>query len=96
VSEKKVEIWHSVLRYHILAHYTGTQIRNIALALAASSTAKAFFSAFVCPYLRGNSHKNMKKVAGKVAEELLELFKKVASNIGKSKEASKATAIYKM
>lgn len=89
LTEKKVEIWHSLLRYHIMAHYTAAEIRNTAITLASSKTATAFFSAFARPYKRGNSEKNMKKVSGKIAEVLLDLFKKVARNAGKSKKVSK-------
>lgn len=87
ISEKKVEIWHSLLRFHIREHYSGTEIQNTAIALASSSTAKEFFNAFVRPYSRGHdSEKNLKLIAGKSAEALLNLFLKIGQNIGKSKK----------
>ena len=39
ITEKKVEIWHSLLRFHINIYYTGNDIRNTAIALVVSSTA---------------------------------------------------------
>lgn len=89
LTEKKVEIWHSLLRFHICSYYTGTDIHNVAIALAASSTAAAFFQAFVRPYSRGtNSEKNLKRVSGKTAEVLLQIFQKIGQNIGKSIKVS--------
>lgn len=66
ITEKKVEIWHSLLRNHISTHYSGNQIHDTAISLAASDTAREFHSSFVRPYLRGESEKNMKRVAGDV------------------------------
>lgn len=89
LTEKKVEIWHSLLRFHLCSYYTGTDIHNIAIALAASATATTFFNAFVRPYARGNnSEKNLQRVAGKTAEVLLQIFTKIGQNIGKSTKVS--------
>lgn len=66
ITEKKVEIWHSLLRNHISTHYSGDEIHNTAISLAASDTAREFHSSFVRPYSRGESEKNMKCVAGDV------------------------------
>ena len=64
ITEKKVEIWHSLLRNHISTHYSGDEIHNTAISLAALDTARKFHSSFVRPYTRGQSEKNMKLVAG--------------------------------
>lgn len=64
ITEKKVEIWHSLLRNHISTHYSGDEIHNTAISLAASDTARKFHSSFLRPYTRGQSEKNMKLVAG--------------------------------
>ena len=66
ITEKKVEIWHSLLRNHISTHYSGDEIHDTAISLAASDTARKFHSSFVRPYTRGQSEKNMKLVAGNV------------------------------
>ena len=66
ITEKKVEIWHSLLRNHISTHYSGDEINDTAISLAASDTARKFHSSFVRPYTRGQSEKNMKLVAGNV------------------------------
>ncbi|CAH3185673.1 unnamed protein product, partial [Porites lobata] len=63
ITEKKVEIWHSLLRNHISTHYSGDEIHDTAISLAASDTARKFHSSFVRPYTRGQSEKNMKLVA---------------------------------
>lgn len=57
IIEKKVEIWHSLLRNHISSHYSGNEIHDTATSLAASDTARKFHSSFVRPYTRGQSEK---------------------------------------
>ena len=66
LTEQKVEIWHSLQRNHIAPHYSGDQIHDTAISLAASDTLRQFHSSFVRPYVRGQSEKNMKLVAGNV------------------------------
>ena len=55
-----------MLRNHISTHYSGDEIHDTAVSLAASDTARKFHSSFVRPYTRGQSEKNMKLVAGNV------------------------------
>ena len=57
ITEKKVEIWHSLLRNHISTHYSGDEIHDTAVSLAASDTARKFHSFFVRPYTKGQSEK---------------------------------------
>ena len=66
ITEKKVEIWHSLLRNHISTHYSGDEIHDTAISLAASDTARKFHSSFVRPYTKGQWEKNMKLVARNV------------------------------
>ena len=64
ITEKKVQISHSLLPNHISTHYSGDEIHDSAISLAASDTARKFHSSFVRPYTRGQSKKkNMKLVA---------------------------------
>lgn len=58
ITEKKVEIWHSLLRNHISTHYT-------AISLAASDTARKFHSSSVRPYTRGQSEKKKHEACGR-------------------------------
>ena len=67
-NRKKVQISHSLLQNHISTHYSGDEIHDTAISLAASDTARNFHSSFVRPYTRGQSKKkkNMKLVAANV------------------------------
>lgn len=84
ITEKKVEIWHSVLRAAIQAHNCADEIRKKAITLAMSKSSQAFMAQFVKPYSRGMSEKSLEAVVGKTAESLLEIIKRVGHNIGKS------------
>ena len=66
-------------------HFTAKQIRNAALSLASTANTTEFYSAFVRSDKRGETRKD---INGRFAEELLKVFKKVAQNLGKSKQTS--------
>ncbi|CAH3106993.1 unnamed protein product [Porites lobata] len=53
INEDKVQISHSLLPNHISTHYSGDEIHDSAISLAASDTARKFHSSFVRPYTRG-------------------------------------------
>ena len=60
-----------MLQNHISSHYSGDELHDTAISLAALETARKFHSSFVRPYTRGQSEKkkqkkNMKLVAGNV------------------------------
>ena len=60
-----------MLQNHISSHYSGDELHDTAISLAALETARKFYSSFVRPYTRGQSkkktkQKNMKLVAGNV------------------------------
>ena len=61
-----------MLQNHISSHYSGDELHDTAISLAALDTARKFHSSFVRPYTRGQSEKkkkqkkNMKLVAGNV------------------------------
>jgi len=84
ITEKKVEIWHSVLRAAIQAHNCADEIRNKAITLAMPKSSQAFMAQFVKPYSRGMSKKSLEVMVGKTAESLLEIIKRVGQDIGKS------------
>ena len=85
ITEKKVEIWHSVLRAATQAHNCAEEIRKKAIMLAKSKSSKTFMAEFVKPYCRGMSEKSLEAVVWKTAESLLENTKRMGQNIGKSK-----------
>ena len=69
-----------MLENHISTHYSGDELHDTAISLAASDTAREFHSSFVRPYTRGQSEKHMKLEAGNVfcnCEVLCELFNSV-------------------
>lgn len=65
ITEKKVEIWHSVLRAVIQAHNCADEIRKKAITLAMSKSSQAFMAQFVKPYCRGMSEISLEVVVGK-------------------------------
>ena len=83
-TEKKVEIWHSVLRAATQAHNCAEEIHKKAIMLAKSKSSKTFMAEFVKPYCRGMSEKSLKAAVWKTSESLLEIIR-VGQNIGKSK-----------
>ena len=95
ITEKKVEIWHSVLRNNIQVYDNAQQIKSKATAIAASKSEQCFQKAFVKPYSRGCSEKDMSIIAGKSAEVLLSTIKSVGKNLGKSKQVCSSRLLCK-
>ena len=86
ITEKKVEIWHSVLRSIIQVYDKAAEIRAKATSFAASKSEQRFHTNFTKPYSRGFSNNDLSIIAGKGAEVLLSTIKKVGQNLGKSKQ----------
>lgn len=86
ITEKKVEVFHSLLRKDTESFNTGPEIQNTARTIGSSGFLSKFKEWFVPLYHRGNSEKNYWAIAGKTAEYLLNLFKEVAANADKSRE----------
>lgn len=86
ITEKKVEIWHSMLRHNIQVYDKADQINSKAVAIAASKSEQNFQQIFLKPYKRGFSEKDMSIVAGKSAQVLLSTIKAIGKNLGKSKK----------
>ena len=85
ITEKKVEIWHSVLR--AATQLTTLQIIYVKrqLYIAMSKSRKSFIAEFSKSYCRGMSEKSWEVLVGKTAETLLAVIKRVGQNLGKSK-----------
>ena len=86
ITEKKVEIFHSLLRKDTRNWSTGPEFQNTARTIGSSGFLAYFKEWFVPTYQRGSSEANYLKIAGKTAEYLLELFHKIAANMDKASE----------
>ncbi|XP_078374568.1 uncharacterized protein LOC144658110 [Oculina patagonica] len=78
--EKKVEIWHSILRANTQRHDDASSISRVAKTIASSAFLTNFCGTFVPGYMRGLSHLNFWLIAGKSAEFILKLFSEIAKN----------------
>lgn len=83
-TEKKVEIFHSLLRENSREHNDAKSLSETAKVLASCGFLSAFKESFVPHYHRGVSENNLWLMTGKTAEFLLDLFKQIASNSGKA------------
>ena len=76
ITEKKVEVWHSVLRRNTEKF----SIENTAKSIALSGFLNDFIQSFVPQYQRGHAEPNLWLSAGKTAEFLLDLFWNVSKS----------------
>ncbi|XP_048588346.1 uncharacterized protein LOC125572211 [Nematostella vectensis] len=90
-NNRKVEIWHSVLRSFISNYDSASQIRDKALSFAASKTEQLFHNYLTTPYSRGYSEKDLSLVTGTAADALLKIIKQVGQNLGKAKQVPQET-----
>ena len=88
ITEKKVEILHSLLSAKTGSYLAADQIQSIATTLASVGFMADFVEYFCPSYLRGNAENDLTTIAGRTAQFLMDLFKKVAvaANTGKSKQ----------
>lgn len=86
ITEKKVEIFHSLLRKDTRSCNTGVEVQNTARTIGSSGFIANFKEWFIPMYHRGNSKTNYWGIAGKTAECLLKVFKEIAANADKSRE----------
>lgn len=86
ITEKKVEIFHSILREHSTEHDDGNSLSQIAKVIASCGFLSTFKECFVPFYHRGVCDNNLWLVTGKTVEFLLGLFQRIASNSGKAKK----------
>ena len=68
ITEKKVEIWHSLLRDSIEGHYTAQQIRLNAQLLSVNKIQHEFCHHFVPEYQRGTGERDQTLLVGRSAE----------------------------
>ena len=88
ITEKKVELWHSVLRYFTQKCDDADTISRKARLATMSSNNNTFNNEFVRPYGRGYSEKDFMLMAGKAADLLLKIMVDIGRNIGNSKIVS--------
>lgn len=86
ITEKKVEIWHSVLRRNTEKHNTAKEIEQTAKAIATSGFLSEFIQNFVPQFFPGQSEPNLWLVAGKTAEFLLDLFRDISQKCHNSQQ----------
>lgn len=85
ITEKKVEVWHSVLRRNTEKFEDAKNIEDTAKSIASSGFLSEFVQSFVPQYHRGQqSEPNLWLIAGKSAEFLLDVFKSISQNCHKS------------
>ena len=89
ITDKKVEIWHSLLRDSIQRHYTAEQIRLHAQLLSLNKIQHEFRQNFVPDYHRGTGERDQTLLAGRSAEFIIQKLKLVAKNLHIPKQVSK-------
>ena len=82
--EKKIEIWHSLLRAHTQSHDDAATIEKVGKTVASSGFLASFWGAFVPGYTRGESRFDFWLIAGKSAEFILQMFSEIAKNTGRA------------
>lgn len=80
ITEVKVEIWHSLLRFCVQPHHKAQEIHEKAHFLMGSKSGRNFEDSLTRPYSRGASDKDLTLVAGKAAECLLAIFLQIAKH----------------
>ena len=82
--EKKIEIWHSLLRAHTQSHDDAATIEKVAKTVRSSAFLASFWGAFVPGYTRGDSRFDFWLIAGKSAEFILQMVSEIAKNTGRA------------
>ena len=88
ITEKKVEMWHSLLRDSTERHYTAEQIRLNAKLLNVNKMQQEFRKHFVPEHLRGTGEKDQTLLVGRSAEFLINKFQLIAKNLDSPKQVS--------
>ena len=88
ITEKKVEIWHSLLRDSIERHYTAQQIRLNAQLLSVNKIQHEFRHHFVPEYQRGTGERDQTLLAGRSAEFIIKKLQLIAKNLQSPKPVS--------
>ena len=84
LSEKKVEVVHSLLRAHISEWTTAEQIRRIAHVISCLQYNIDFNEQFVPEYLRGAASHNISGLAESAGNYILEMFASVSTYYGQA------------
>ena len=94
ITEKKIEIWHSLLRDSIARHYNAEQIRQHAKLLSVNKMQQEFRQHFVPEYQRGSCERDQTLIAGRSAEFILQKLQQVVENLHRPKQVSPFLGIY--
>lgn len=87
ITEKKVEIWHSLLRDSIERHYTAQQMLNAQL-LSVNKMQHEFRHHFVPEYQRGTGERDQTLLAGRSAEFIIKKLQPLQKNLQSPKQVS--------
>ena len=86
ITERKVQIWHSLLRYSIERHYTAQQIRLNAQLLSVNKIQHEFHHHFVpAQYQRGTGERDHTLLEGTSVEFIIKKLQFIAKNLKKAK-----------
>ena len=88
-TEKKVEIFHSMLRMHSSSWSTAEQIEEIAKVLSARKFDSEFAENFLKPLMKKPHKFNATHLAGKTAEFLVDIFGQIYRRSGEAHEIQK-------
>ena len=80
ISEKKVDVFHSLLRENSTEYDDGSSLEKTGKVIASSNFLSAFKEWFVPTYQRGCSESNLWLIVGKSAQFFLQLFETIAQN----------------
>lgn len=81
ITEKKVEVWHSVLWRNTEKFDAAKSIEDTTKSMASSGSLNDFIQSFVPQYPWGHAESNFWLIAGKTAEFLLDLFQIISITV---------------
>ncbi|KAM7427560.1 hypothetical protein ABFA07_021324 [Porites harrisoni] len=84
LTEKEVEVFHSLLRRSVPPNATASQVQAAAKAISANRCAEDFCTWFLTNNPRGKGVRNLRDLSNKAAEFLLDFFISVRQNLGNS------------
>ena len=84
ITEKKVEIFHSLLQENTTEHNDAKSQSETAKVTASCGFLSAFKEGFIPLYHRGIPENKLSPLTGKTEESLLKLFQKILNNSGKA------------
>ncbi|KAL9977822.1 hypothetical protein ACROYT_G015271 [Oculina patagonica] len=94
LTEKKVEVFHSILRRAIPPDATAAQVQETAKAISGSRYEEDFSTWFLLANSRGKGDRNLEDLSFRAADFLINLFVSVQQNLGNSSKIPKGRRKY--